>query len=133
MFSFFPLSVSFLFLLFLDKRNEFGVGLEILQTLSKLILFSYLFYFSLEKRNEFGVTLEILQILSKRTPNSLQTQRISFFLSYFFLEKRNEFGASLESLQTLSKLSPNRLQTHVSFGNVTTEKTASPGSPAKLS
>ena len=42
-------------------------------TLSKLICFFNYFIFSLEKRNEFGVTLEILQTLSKLSPNSLQT------------------------------------------------------------
>jgi len=37
------------------------------------VFFNY-FIFSLEKRNEFGVTLEILQTLSKLSlPNSLQT------------------------------------------------------------
>ena len=81
MFSFFPLSFSFLFIFLLDKRNEFGVGLEILQTLSKLICFFNYFIFSLEKRNEFGVTLEILQTLSKLSPNALQTHVLFFAMS----------------------------------------------------
>ena len=108
MFSFFPLSFSFLFIYFLDKRNEFGVGLEILQTLSKLICF-FLIFFPLEKRNEFGVTLEILQTLSKLTPNSLQTQRISFFLFYLLCFGKEEM--SLERVWRVSKLSPNSVQT----------------------
>ena len=61
---------------------------------------------------EFGVSLEILQTLSKLTPNSLQTHMFPFFRCFFssllfFLEKRNEFGVSLEIFQTLSKLAPN--------------------------
>ena len=116
---------------------EFGVSLEILQTLSKLSPNSYVFFVILFFLWKIGMSLERVWRFSKLTPNSPQTRSklkgFHFSILPFFLEKRNEFGASLESLQTLSKLSPNRLQTHVSFGNVTTEKTASPGSPAKLS
>ena len=72
----FPLSFSFLFTFFLDKRNEFGVGLEILQTLSKLICFFY-FFCSLEKRNEFGVWSDFGD-----SPNSVQTRSK---LMFFFL------------------------------------------------
>ena len=44
------------------------------------VFFNY-FIFSLEKRNEFGVTLEILQTLSKLSPNSLQTHVLFFAMS----------------------------------------------------
>ena len=113
MFSFFSVVIFFsIYIYFLDKRNEFGVGLEILQTPSKLICFFY--FFALEKRNEFGVTLEILQTLSKLTPNSLQTQRdFIFSILLFIFWKR---GISLERVWRVSKLSPNPLQNHVFFG-----------------
>ena len=116
----------FCYLLFLDKRNEFGVSLEILQTDSKFGPNSYVFifsvYFFFGKRewvwSEFG---DSLWGFSKLTPNS---NDFYFFLCVFpfivilniFWEERNEFGVSLEVLQTLSKLTPNSLQTHmVSF------------------
>ena len=173
----------FFFHVCLEKTNDLGVSLEIIQTLSKLapnsyvfivsvvIFFSiyiYIIYFfstrgmSLEwvwrfsrlSPNSYyfltysiflwkrGMSLEWLWRFSKFFPNAPQTRSklkgFHFFYFIFFLEKRNEFGASLESLQTLSKLSPNPLQTQVFFWlsmshYVTTEKTASPGSPAKLS
>ena len=109
----------FCYLLFLDKRNEFGVSLEILQTDSKFgpnsyVFMFFLFYFFFEKRNEFGVSLEIIQTLSKLTPNSIQTQMISCFIVFPFIvfsflfgkDKRlwSEFGDSPNSLQTRSKL-----------------------------
>ena len=95
-------------LFFLEKRNEFGVSLEILQTLSKLAPNSYVFiflvfFFCFTFFWKRGMNLKI-------SPNSLQTHMFSFFLYYFFyfyfffLKKRNEFGVSLEILQTLSKL-----------------------------
>ena len=67
-----------------------------------------------EKRNEFGVSLEILQTLSKLTPNSIQTQMIScyivFSLYWFFMFvwKRH---TTLEWVWRFSKLSPNSPQT----------------------
>ena len=74
----------FLLFTFLDKRNEFGVSLENLQTDSQIRsklncfhVFSILFF--LDKRNEFGVSLENLQTLSKLIPNSLQTRMFSDF------------------------------------------------------
>ena len=67
-------SFSCYFIVSLDKRNEFGVSLEILQTLPKLAPSSHICFFISsflgEKRNEFGVSLEILQTLSKLAPNS---------------------------------------------------------------
>ena len=80
---------SYVFIVFcdsivsLEKRNEFGVSLEILQTLPKLAPSSYFFFVSHlflgEKRNEFGVSLEIFQTLSKLISNSLQTQMMFIF------------------------------------------------------
>ena len=99
----------FLFYLYIFWTR--GMSLEWVWRFSRLSPNSYVFFnfFSLEKRNEFGVTLEILQTLSKLTPNSLQTQRISFFLFYLlFFGKR---GMSLERVWRVSKLSPNSVQT----------------------
>jgi len=72
----------------------------------------YFFHFSLEKTNDFGVSLEILQTLSKLTPNPLQTHVFRFFCFFFgsflfillFWEKGNEFGVSLGIFQTHPKL-----------------------------
>ena len=120
-----------------------------------LLCFPLSFHVCLEKTNDFGVSLGVLQTLSKLTPNSLQTFLVLFYLFYFlgkrgmslewvwgfsklttnsnhfyfvlcvfpllltqtfFWEERNENGVSLKVLQTFSKLTPNSLQTHmVSF------------------
>ena len=135
MFSFFMLLFSFSIYIYFWTR---GMSLEWVWRFSKLspnsYVFFYYFIFSLEKTNEFGVTLEILQILSKLSPNSPQTRSklkgFHFFYFTLFFWKR---GMSLERVWRVSKLSPNSLQTHVFFCYVTTEETASPGSPAKLS
>ena len=106
---------SYVFSVSLEKRNEFGVSLEILQTLPKLAPSSYFFYISSffgEKRNEFGVSLEIFQTLSKLISNPLQTQMISFFRVFFlycffpclFERFRSGFGDYPNSLQARSKL-----------------------------
>ena len=126
----------FSILFFGEKRNEFGVSLEILQTLSKLIpnslqtrmfsdfsvlfvLFYLLFILLLwEKGNEFGVSLGILQTHPKLKWLLFFSVCFPFIviLNIFFGEERNEFGVSLEVVQTLSRLTPNSLQTHmVSF------------------
>jgi hypothetical protein len=65
-----------------------------------------------EKRNEFGVSLEIFQTLSKLISNPLQTQMISFFrvfflYCFFFHVCSNDLGVGLEIIQTLSKPAPN--------------------------
>ena len=87
------------FLIFsLEKRIEFGVTLEILQTHPKLAPnskdFIFLFYFFFfEKRNEFGASLEGLQTLSKLSPNSLQT----LFFCYVATEKKLLVQEALQS------------------------------------
>ena len=77
------------------------------------VFFLCVFFFSyfLLKR---GMSLERVWRFSKLSPNSLQTQMISFwsyvfsFIVFSFLfEKTNDFGVSLEILQTPSKLAPN--------------------------
>ena len=89
-------SCFFYFTFFFEKRNEFGVSLEILQTLSKLdpnsndfmfnCVFPLLFFhFCLEKTNDFGVSLEILQTLSKLAPNSYVSDFSVFFGSFLFI------------------------------------------------
>ena len=111
----------FCYLLFLYKRNEFGVSLEILQTDSKFgpnsyVFMFFLFYFFFLKR---GMSLEWVWRLSKLSPNSIQTQMISCFVVFslycffIFVWKRQ---TTLEWVWRFSKLSPNSLQTHmVSF------------------
>ena len=98
-------------------------------------LYGYLNIF-LENRNECGVGLEILLTLSKLIPNLLQTHMVSFFLFllhcqlcqliiFLFSIRRNEFscfplsslccfllsekGMSLEVLQSLSNLDSSSL------------------------
>jgi len=73
-----------------------------------------------------GMSLEWVWRFFKLSPNSY------VFFIFFVLWKKGmslEFGVTLEILQTQSKLAPNSCF----FSYVTTEKTASPGSPAKLS
>ena len=124
MFPFFSLFFSSL-LFFLEKRNEFGVSLEIFQTLSKLtsnslqtqmfsffrVFFLYCFFHvCLEKTNDLGVSLEIIQTLPKLAPNSyvfIFSVVIFFSIYIFFLDKRTEFGVGLEILHSL--------QTHMFF------------------
>ena len=68
------------------------------------------FHFCLEKTNDFGVSLEILQTLSKLAPNSYVSDFSVFFVLFYLLfvllfwEKGNEFGVSLGILQTHPKL-----------------------------
>ena len=86
-----------------------GRSLDWVWRFSKFSPNSYVFFYCFFFGKEEWVTLEILQTLSKLTPNSLQTQRISFFLFYFlFFGKEewvwSEFGESPNSLQTRSKI-----------------------------
>ena len=139
--SFFLLYFFYFTCVFFEKEDEFGVSLEILQTLSKLICFHFFVFTFLDKRNKFEVSLEILQTDSKfgpssyvffillflkrgmslewvwsQTPNSIQTQMISFLLCFpfivflIFVWKRqttwSQFGDSPNSLQTHAKLAP---------------------------
>ena len=130
-FHFFCCYFLFLFIYIFGQEewvwSGFGDSPNSLQTLSKLSPSSYvflklLFYFFLWKR---GMSLEWLWRFSKFSPNSLQTHpklapnSKDFMFFYFTLFFGKEEWVSL--------------QTHVFFCYVTTEKTASPGSPAKLS
>ena len=63
--------------------SELGESSNSPQTRTKLIFYFYFIFFWGEQRNEFGVSLEIFQTLSKLTSNSLQTQMISFFRVFF--------------------------------------------------
>ena len=63
-----------------------------------------------EERNEFGVSLEVVQTLSRLTPNSLQTHMVSFCCFFFIVNllffhflKRNEFSSFPLSLLDLFK------------------------------
>ena len=127
--------VVFLYCFFhvcLEKTNDLGVSWEIIQTLPKLAPNSYVFIFSVVIFFSIYISFgqeEWVWSGFGDSSNSLQTHMF-FLIILFFLWKR---GMSLEWLWRFSKLSPNSLQTHVFFCYVTTEKTASPGSPAKLS
>ena len=95
----------FYIILFLKKRNEFGVSSEILQTLSKLICFHFfvIYFFGQEEWvwSEFGDSPNWLQIRSKL---------ICFhFFCFIFFGKRGMslewvWGFSLGILQTHPKL-----------------------------
>ena len=98
--------VFFLYCFFFHVcSNDLGVGLEIIQTLSKPAPNSYVFIFSVVIFFSIyilfwtrGMSLEWVWRFSKLAPNS--------YVFSVSLEKRNEFGVSLEILQTLPKLAP---------------------------
>ena len=80
----FSVVIFFSIYFFLNRRDAFGVGLEILQTLSKLICFLIILFF-LWKR---GMSLEWLWRFSKLSPNSVQTHsKLMFFFCYVTTEK----------------------------------------------
>ena len=86
--------------------SEFGDSPNSLQTQVQSHFFS-VFTFFLKKMTEFGVSLEILQTLSKLGPNSNISIFLCFFYFNFFVEKKRLNLESPNSLQTHSKLGLN--------------------------